>query len=397
MKNFWISLGIVVVIVAVGVAYKSTRDEGQGVSTPAKPTAVADISRRADDIPPPIKRKKSETVVVELETKEVVAELAQGVTYEYWTYNGTVPGPFIRAREGDTVEVRLTHAHGGDDHHSAGELPHTISIDALASNVAYADDGHAHEEMMDAHGTGGSANAGAGGHDEAGHGAHSIDLHAVEGPGGGSTLTQTSPGETRTFQFKAIRPGLYVYHCASPHIPTHIANGMYGLILVEPEEGLSEVDREYYVMQGEVYTKGTVGEKGHQEFSLEKLLAERPEYFVFNGKVGALTGERALKAEAGETIRIFFGVGTHIASNFHVIGGILDKLYPEGDIVSPPHRNVQTTIVPPGGAMMTEFTLEVPGKYLLVDHSLTRATDRGALGEIIVEGPERPEIFREVR
>ena len=171
---------------------------------------------------------------------------------------------------------------------------------------------------------------------------------------------------------------------------------MYGMILVEPKEGLAKVDREYYIMQGEWYTAGKVGEKGHQAFSLEKLQQEQPEYFAFNGRVGALTGENALEANVGETIRIFFGVGSHIASNFHVIGGILDKLYPEGDIISPPHRNVQTTIVPPGGAMITEFRVEVPGKYLLVDHSLSRAIDKGAVGELIVGGLERPEIFQKV-
>ena len=171
---------------------------------------------------------------------------------------------------------------------------------------------------------------------------------------------------------------------------------MYGLILVEPKEGLAPVDREFYVMQGEFYTKGKFGEKGHQEFSLEKMLEGRPEYFLFNGRVGALAEGGALKAKVGETIRIFFGVGSHIASNFHIIGEIFDKLYPEGDIISPPHQNVQTTIVPPGGAAIVEFKLEVPGKYLLVDHSLPRAIDKGALGELVVEGEERPEIFKKV-
>lgn len=361
---------MVVLIVASGVAYKSFRK-----ALPAKSATVRDISHRVGDLPSPIIRKENQKVVVDLETKEEIAELAPGVTYEYWTYNGTVPGPFIRVKEGDTVEIRLTHAHS--EHHASNPSSHSFALDAFPV-VSANGDPHAPE------------------HEEAGHGKHSIDLHAVEGPGGGAVLTQAAPGETRVFQFRATRPGIYVYHCASPHIPTHVANGMYGLILVEPKDGLPKVDHEYYVMQGELYTKGKFGEKGHQEFSLEKLQAEHPEYFVFNGRIGSLTGERALKSKIGETIRIFFGVGPHIAANFHVIGGILDKLYPEGDIISPPHRNVQTTIVPPGGAMMTEFKLEVPGKYLLVDHSLSRAIDKGALGEIIVEGPEQYEIYKKV-
>jgi nitrite reductase (NO-forming) len=384
VNKIWVFIAIIVILVVAGVIYKKT---SLAPMPPARQVSVKDISRKASDLPPPITRKENQKVVVELETKEVIAELAPGVTYEYWTYNGTVPGPFIRVKEGDTVEIRLTHFHG--EHHSvSAPFLHSFTVDAIP--FVYA---HGPEENEDAHSANGSADE----HARAGHAKHSIDLHAVEGPGGGAVLMQTAPGETHAFEFKATRPGLYVYHCASPHIPTHVANGMYGLILVEPKEGLAKVDREYYVMQGEFYTKGKFGEKGHQEFSLEKLQAEKPEYFVFNGRVGALTGENALKAKVGETVRIFFGVGSHIASNFHIIGAILDKLYPEGDIVSPPHRNVQTTIVPPGGAMMTEFRVEVPGKYLLVDHSLSRTIDKGALGELITEGSEQPEIFRRVK
>ena len=330
------------------------------ISRPVKPVDVNDISRKANDIAPPITRKENQRIVVNLEAKEVVAELAPGTTYTYWTYNSAVPGPFIRVKEGDTIEIQLTHPE------EAGSHGHT----------------EAHSDEAE------------GSHGAAGHAKHSIDLHAVEGPGGGAVLTQVAPGETKRFEFKATRPGIYVYHCASPHIPTHVANGMYGLILVEPKNGLSKVDKEFYVMQGEFYTKGRFGEKRHQEFSLDKLQSEEPEYFVFNGKVGSLTGGEALRVKVGETIRLFFGVGSHIASNFHIIGGILDKLYPEGDIISSPHRNVQTTIVPPGGAAMIEFKLESPGKYLLVDHSLSRAIDKGALGEIIAEGEDHPEIFK---
>ncbi|MBI2591476.1 MAG: multicopper oxidase domain-containing protein [Candidatus Brennerbacteria bacterium] len=378
----WALFLIPIILVSAGVIYKNWN--GTSItSLPAKTITSQEIGAKADGLPLPITRKENNRVIIELQTKEVIAELAPGVTYEYWTYNGAVPGPFIRAKEGDTVEIRLTHAEDGHDH--MGLLNNNFfTVDSFPIQTAYAngsheDDGHSAADPR---------------HEIAGHAKHSIDLHAVEGPGGGAVLTQVGPEETKIFQFKATRPGIYVYHCASPHIPTHVANGMYGMILVEPKNGLSKVDREYYVMQGEFYTNGKFGEKGHQEFNLEKLKLEQPEYFVFNGRVGALTGERALRTKVGETIRLFFGVGSHIASNFHIIGGILDKLYPEGDIISPPHQNVQTTIVPPGGAIMTEFKLEVPGKYLLVDHSLSRAIDKGALGEIIVEGEDRPEIYQ---
>jgi nitrite reductase (NO-forming) len=337
-----------------------------------------DISRHASDLSSPITRNDDGTVVIKLETREVVSELAPGTTYQYWTYNGTVPGPLLRVQEGDTVEVELTHA--AEDDKETQE----ISFDFVPT--ALADGG----EAEDAHADSGGAHA------KEGHATHSIDLHAVEGPGGGSVLTQVKDGETKIFRFKANRPGVYVYHCASPHVPTHIANGMYGLIIVEPKKGLEPVDKEFYVMQGELYTKGVLGSKGHQEFSKAKLLAEKPEYFIFNGRTGALAGSGALRANVGERIRLYIGVGGFVPSNFHVIGAVFDKVYPEGDITSPPLRNVQTTIIPAGGSAVVEFTVDVPGTYLLVDHSLTRSVDRGALGELIVEGPRNPEMFSAV-
>lgn len=349
----------------------------------ALPIETPEIGVRADDIPPPITRSDNQLVEIQLETKEVVAEMMPGVTYKYWTYNGTVPGPFLRVKEGDDVRITLTHGVGGN-HHGALQIKGFASLDDaqafIGAQIAHADDGHSHSA--------------ADMHQAEGHATHSIDLHSVLGPGGGAMLTQVGHDGPKTFQFRALRPGIYVYHCASAHVPTHIANGMYGLVLVEPREGLAEVDREFYVMQGDFYTKGPFGQKGHQEFDVEKLLAEAPSYFLFNGRVGSLTGDRALRAKVGEKVRMYVGVGSHIASNFHIIGGIFDELYAEGAIVSEPLRNVQTTIVPPGGAVMIEFTPEVPGKYLLVDHSLTRSIDKGALAELIVEGPDRPDLFR---
>jgi nitrite reductase (NO-forming) len=308
---------------------------------PAQPVDVEDISRPAWDLPPPIQRSTPETVVVYLEALEVVAEIEPGVTYSYWTFNGTVPGPFIRVMEGDTVELRLSN-----------------SADSIAT--------------------------------------HSIDLHAVNGPGGGSVLTQVPPGEEKVFHFKATHPGLYIYHCATQPIDMHITNGMYGLILVEPQGGLPPVDVEYYVVQGELYTTGSKGQPGHHLMSAEKLLAEEPEYVVFNGRVGALTEDGALTAEVGDTVRIFFGVGgPNLVSSFHVIGEIFDRVYIQASLSSPPLRNIQTTLVPAGGAVMVEFEVQVPGTYLLVDHSLTRTIQKGSLGVLVVSGPESPELYGE--
>jgi nitrite reductase (NO-forming) len=274
-----------------------------------------------------------------LETIEAKGALSDGVEYTFWTFGGTVPGPFIRVRVGDQVTFHLKN-------NEKSIFP------------------------------------------------HSIDLHAVNGPGGGATVTQVIPGETKSFQWKALNPGLYVYHCATSHVPTHVANGMYGLILMEPEKGLPKVDREFYVVQSEFYTTGGFGEKGLQPFNLDDARHEDPHYVVFNGRVGALTGERSLKAKVGETVRLFVGNGgPNLSSAFHVIGEVFDRVYHEGAVGSPPQMNVQSTLIPPGGSAIVEFRVDVPGRYLLVDHAIFRAIDKGALGVLEVSGPEAPEIF----
>ena len=169
--------------------------------------------------------------------------------------------------------------------------------------------------------------------------------------------------------------------------------GMYGLILVEPEAGLSKVDREFYVMQGEIYTDIPYGQHGSAEFSVEKLLDEHPEYFVLNGSVGALAKLHPLHAKVGETVRIFFGVGgPNFTSSFHVIGEIFDRVYLLGGVLSKPLEGIQTVSVAPGGAVIVEFKAQVPGNYTIVDHALTRL-ERGLVGILSVEGASNPDIF----
>jgi len=315
--------------------------EGQFIVTPRPAESVtveADISQQPTEVPPAIGTREPQTVRVDLVAVELEARLAEGTTYGFWTFNGRVPGPMLRARVGDTIDVHVSNA----------------------ENSSYI---------------------------------HSVDLHAVTGPGGGAVSTQVDPGHAKSFKFKAMVPGLYVYHCATPMVAHHITNGMYGLILVEPEGGLPPVDREFYVMQGEIYTDAAFGQQGRQEFSVEKLLNERPEYFVFNGSVGAISKLHPLKAKVGETVRIFFGVGgPNATSSFHVIGEIFDRVYSFADVLSPPLRGVQTITVPPGGATIVEFKVDVPGDYTLVDHALSRA-ERGLIGILQVEGPPNPEIF----
>ena len=384
----------------------------------------------APEVPAFITRTMPETVEVHFEAKEFIGDLADGKRYKFWSFNGTVPGPMIRVRLGDTVEFHLSN-------HSSSKFP------------------------------------------------HNIDLHAVNGPGGGASVSLVAPGEERVFRFKTLHPGLYVYHCASPipSIPAHIANGMYGLLLVEPKHGFSRVDHEFYVFESEFFTQasdeevlsvskvevkpiefkkkqektgvdseenasGTSIEKegfmdslvktffGKSpeplepdksniqkdlsdsfletvidepldspapekkyllELSLEKGQKEQPDYVVFNGRQGALLGENTLKVNVGEKVRIFFGnIGPNGISSFHIIGEIFDRVYLEGSVNGVVNRNVQTTLVPSAGATNVEFTIDVPGDYLLVDHSIFRI-DKGAIGMIRAVGDSRPKIFESIK
>jgi nitrite reductase (NO-forming) len=193
-----------------------------------------------------------------------------------------------------------------------------------------------------------------------------------------------------------MNPGLFVYHCATSPVPMHMANGMYGMILVEPKNGLAKVDREYYVMQSEFYTKGAFGEKGLQTLDMQKGIDEKPTYVVFNGSTDALTGDNALKAKAGERIRIFIGdAGPNLTSSFHIIGEVFDNVYVEGGTVA--QHNVQTTLIPSGGSSIVEFGVENPGDLILVDHSIFRAFNQGTLGMLKVEGKQNAKVFAAVK
>lgn len=301
--------------------------------------APPDVTVIPDPAAPARKAADPDGVVrFELTTHEVVAQLDDKAAFTFWTFDATVPGPMLRVQEGGRVEITVTNPAGSS---------HT----------------------------------------------HSIDLHAVVGPGGGAHGTQVAPGESKSFQFTALHPGLYVYHCATPPVPDHIANGMYGMILVEPEGGLAPVDREFYVVQGEVYTNEPAGSTGHLTFSPDKVRNEEPDYVLFNGRANALTGAGALTAAVGDEVRIFFGVGGAVPSSFHVIGEVFDRVYYDGDPVPSTHR--QTVLVPAAGSIIVEFDVEYPATYVLVDHTLARTFDRGALGTLVVTGEADPAIYDE--
>lgn len=320
-----------------------TADRARAVdttSTPEGPAIVAPLTY-APMVPPPIHRSRPARVVVNLEVKEVEREIAPGVRYTLWTFGGEVPGKFIRVRQGDVVELHLAND-------PSSKMP------------------------------------------------HNIDLHAVNGQGGGAEGTFTAPGKETQITFRATNPGLYVYHCATAPVPMHVANGMYGLILVEPPQDgpdkLGWADVEYYLMQGEIYTTGKYHEQGRQAFDMEKGIDERPTYVLFNGAEGSLVGPRALHAKTGDTVRLYVGNGgPNLSSSFHVIGEIFDRVYTEGGSLVA--QNVQTTLIPAGGSAIVEFKVEVPGTYAIVDHSLFRAFNKGAVGQLIVEGPSRKDLY----
>ncbi len=303
---------------------------------PATREMIAELTS-PPNVPTPVGKRKAKKLIVNMEILEEESEMTDGVKYVYWTFGGSVPGSFIRTRVGDEVEFHLKN-------HPDNKLP------------------------------------------------HNIDLHAVTGPGGGATSSFVAPGHEAKFSFKVLNPGLYVYHCATAPVGMHIANGMYGLILVEPAGGLPRVDKEYYIMQGDFYTKGENGERGLQPFDMKKAVDEDADYVVFNGKVGSLTGDNAITANVGETVRLFVGNGgPNLVSSFHVIGEIFDRVHVEGgDLIN---TNVQTTLIPSGGAAMVEFRVDVPGTFILVDHSIFRAFNKGALGMLKVQGEENLKVY----
>ncbi len=304
---------------------------------------IADIGADPTRVPAQAQTPESDGIVrISLTAKEVISEISPGIYFNYWTYNNQVPGPMLRVREGDTIEVTLTN--------DAASL-----------------------------------------HD------HNIDLHAVTGPGGGASVTHVKPGETKTFKWKALAPGLYVYHCAMPNVSTHNSHGQYGMILVDPKDpalAFSEVDKEFYVMQGELYTMGQLGKKGLVAFDSDALLDGQPNYVSFNGRVETTP---RMQAKVGDKIRMYVGNGgVNLISSFHVIGEIFDTVYPNASIGGALEHNTQATAVLPGGASIVEFTVDVPGKYLLVDHALARM-NKGAWAVLEVSGPENPGIFSQVK
>ncbi len=310
----------------------------------ASPTDAPRVERIAADprnIPAPIKRSTPKTHTITLESKDLIAEIEDGVQFKYMTYGGQVPGPMIRVRQGDTI---------------------ILTFKNNSNNTVI----------------------------------HNVDFHAVYGTGGGSDATTCPPGMSRTIKFKVLYPEAFIYHCAVPNLDMHISSGMFGMILVEPPEGLPEVDHEFYFGQHEVYTDKKAGEKGMHNFNMESMEDENPTYVLLNGAKYAITEKRygTLNVKRDETARIFLVTGgPNLTCNFHPIGNVWTKSWREGAIASHPERYVQTCHVPPGSCGIFEMEFPVPSTIKLVDHALSRVARKGMMATITVAGEERPELF----
>jgi nitrite reductase (NO-forming) len=303
-------------------------------------TVIADPTR----LPPPIHRQHAIHHTIELEAREVHAKLDDGTEFDFMTWDGQVPGPMIRVRQGDTV---------------------TLTVKSANGNVR----------------------------------PHSLDIHAVMGTGGGSNATMVGPGQSRSEFFKCTYPGAFIYHCAVPNLDEHISRGMFGMIVVEPYDGLPIVNSEIYIGQHEIYTREPFATKGTAHFDYSRMAAEDPTYVLFNGAVNALTADRfgPVKGKVGETRRVFMVCGVpNLGSSLHPIGNVWKECWPQGALANPPLHYIQTQPVAPGSCFVGHLDLLVPETIKLVDHALSRVARKGLLAEIAVTGTDRPDIFKEV-
>jgi len=311
-----------------------------------KPVPSGEVNTSyAPNVPPAATRDYQAVVDVHFDVVEGAQAIdPNGTTYTTWGYRlhgdnqittGT-PGPMIRARVGDILRFTLT---------NDGLMP------------------------------------------------HNVDFHAVTGQGGGAKDLTVNPGQTATIEARLLYPGIFMYHCAAGDVPQHIAQGMYGGILVDPVSPLPPVEKELYIVQSECYT--TKAADGTLTTDRAAITNEDPTYVVFNGAIGSLTGDNAPRVQVGDRVRIYFvDAGLNLDSNFHPIGSHWDKVWEDGALLNAPLRGVQTTLVPAGGGTVVELIAQVPSTIVLVDHALARAFDKGAIGQIVITGDPNTEIFQ---
>jgi nitrite reductase (NO-forming) len=334
---------------APGTADSTTTNKTPAVDgqQQAKEVDTDQVAADPTDIPDPIDRDEPTTHDVTLTVEEVTAEIEPGVTFDYLTFDGQIPGPMVRVRQGDTINFTMENLDGN-------QLP------------------------------------------------HNVDFHAVYGTGGGAVATTASPGSENSMKFQARYPGAFIYHCAVPRLDYHISAGMFGMIVVEPKGGLPEVDRELYFGQHELYTDKPTGEEGHHAPDPEAMAAEDPTYVLLNGEkyAWAAANRGPIETNVGETVRVFMvDGGPNLSSNFHPIGNVWSRAYrdgglPEdGDVAAYADKHIQTMKVPPGSCMIGEMEMEVTERIKLVDHALSRVRHKGLLAEVDANGAEDEAIY----
>jgi len=307
----------------------------------AQPVDVEQVAADPTDLPDPVDWSEPKHHDITLTAEEVTAEIEDGVTFDFMTFDGQIPGPMIRVRQGDTISFTLENA-------PENNMP------------------------------------------------HNVDMHAIYGTGGGAVATTANPGESNAESFTAMYPGAYIYHCAVPNLDYHISSGMFGMIVVEPEEGLPAVDQELYYGQHEIYTDKPTGTKGHHGFDMGAMKAENPTYVVLNGEKYAYSAAKygPTEVQKGDSVRVFMvDGGPNLTSSFHPIGNVWSTLYPQGSFTSDPHRDIQTQPVAPGSCVVADMETPVPSRIKLVDHALSRVARKGLLAEIDVLGEKEPELF----
>ncbi|MGH3080373.1 MAG: multicopper oxidase domain-containing protein [Gaiellaceae bacterium] len=294
---------------------------------PSNAQALAEAHRAYDATLPPL--AATNVVKVHMTLKDMPVEIAPGVRYNTWAFDGHgAPGPIVHVREGQTVEMTLT---------NGGSIPHSIDFHAarIAPDKAFRD---------------------------------------------------AMPGESFTFRFKAGDPGVYMYHCGTKPVLAHIANGMYGAIVVSPAKSLPKADREYVLVGSEWYLNAD-GIKEPASLDMAKARAMTPDWTTFNGYANQYV-THPLTSNPGETVRFYVvAAGPTENVNFHVVGTIFDRAWVNSDVTSPPQRGIQTAVVAAGGGGVFDVKIDGPGTYPIVSHAFAHV-DLGQVGILKVGNPK---------
>jgi nitrite reductase (NO-forming) len=294
-------------------------------ASPANADAIAAAHKPFPATLPPV--AAGPVADVNLMLKDVTVQIAPGVEYAAWAWAGGAPGPVIHVRQGQMVRITLT---------NSGAIP------------------------------------------------HSVDFHAAR-VAPDKAFTDVMPGKSVSYTFRANDPGVFMYHCGTKPVLMHIANGMYGAIVVEPPAGtLPKADKEYVLVASEWYLDSD-GLKKPAQFNMDKAHARQPDWMTFNGYAGQYV-KHPLTAKPGETVRFWVvDAGPSIDTDFHIVGTLLDRAWVSSGLTNEPLENVQTVAVPAGGGGVFDVKIDTPGLYPFVSHAFA-AVDQGQVGLLNVGG-----------